>query len=427
MKKVLVFPASTEIANEIISSLKNNKFFELVFASSEQEGYCNYRSGKVHYLPMVTEPNFLNHINTLIEAENIDFIIPAHDDVSYVLSNLEKEINSPIIGQNFFINDIVRFKDKTYDFFQDILPIAKIYRNIPDHNDFPVFVKPKRGQGSFNAVKLSSLDDFERFFSEHILDDFVVMEYLSGKEFTIDCFSHNGKLLYSGARSRDKAIKGITVLSHLVSDSHLKGEFDKYASLISEKLNMHGIWFFQMKYNKNNQLRLLEVAPRVSGTMMLNRTIGINFVELALFQKLNKDIEIIHNDIQLSLARALVPIYKHDIQYDHLYIDFDDTLCLNERCINPDIIKLIIEAKNDNKNVILITKNEKRNLTAILHRFGITNIFDEIIHLSQNDDKTIFMKKNSILIDDSFSERKNAITKGFYAFSNDNLNILFKN
>lgn len=427
MKKVLVFPASTEIANEIISSLKNNKLFNLVFASSEKEGYCNYRTGEVHYLPMVNNPSFLTELNKLVNNLNIDFIIPAHDDVSYELSKIEKEIKSNVIGQSFFVNDIVRFKDKTYEFFKDSLPIAKTYNSMPSNDEFPVFVKPKKGQGSLNAVKLNSTDDFERFFSEYNLDEFVIMEYLSGKEFTIDCFSQNGKLFYSGARTRDKAIKGITVLSQLVSDIKLKEEFQHYATIISEKLNMNGIWFFQMKFNVHNELRLLEIAPRVSGTMMLNRALGVNFVEMALFQNLNNDISIVHNNIEISLARSLTPIYKHNIKYENLYVDFDDTLFLHENSINSDLVKLIIEAKNDNKKVILITKNEKRNLTAILHKFGITSLFNEIIHLNHHDDKTNFMMENSLLIDDSFSERQNAIKKGHYAFSNDNINILFKN
>ena len=106
-----------------------------------------------------------------------------------------------------------------------------------------------------------------------------------------------------------------------------------------------------MKYNSNGELKLLEIGVRVSGTMMLNRVRGVNFVELALYQKLGFDIEVVFNNIEVSLARALIPKYKCNVEYENLYIDFDDTLFLEEKYINTNLIKLIFQAKNKNKKV----------------------------------------------------------------------------
>ena len=89
-------------------------------------------------------------------------------------------------------------------------------------------------------------------------------------------------------------------------------------------------------------------------------------------------------------------------------------------------MKLIFQAKNENKNVYLITKNKKNNLTKALHIFGISHVFDDILHIKDSDQKTNHMKKNSVLIDDSFQERKEAINNGLYAFGLDNFNVLIK-
>ena len=179
-----------------------------------------------------------------------------------------------------------------------------------------------------------------------------------------------------------------------------------------------------MKFNKNRELRLLEIGSRVSGTMMLNRARGVNFIELAIYQKLGHSVEVIVNDIEVSLARALVPIYKHNIEFDNLYVDFDDALLLDKKYINTEIMKLIFQVKNEGKKVYLITKNKNFNLADTLHKFGITNVFDEIIHLNENEKKVSYMKKKSVLIDDSFSERKEAMRNGIYALGIDNLKIL---
>lgn len=423
---ILIFPCGTEIANEIINALINHKYFKVLLASSEGNSYCNFRNQKIDTLPFVTDDTFKDKLDSLIKIRDIDFIIPAHDDVAFILSKIENDILALVIGQSKNINDIVRFKDITYEYFDGILPLAHMYKNLPRIEKFPLFTKPKKGQGSQNSIRLNNEEEYSSFFSTNIRKDFVLMECLTGEEFTIDCFSNNGDILYSGARTREKTTRGISVQSTLIRDHKLNTQFSKYAKIISESLNMNGVWFYQMKLDKNNVLKLLEVGPRVSGTMMLNRARGINFVELALYQKLGYNVEVVYNDIDISLARSLVPVYKHNINYTSLYIDFDDTLLIDEKYINPNLMSLIFQVKNENKTVTLITKNKKNNLTKILHKFGITNLFDDIIHITDKDKKINFMVENSLLIDDSFNERKEVIQRGMYAYGIDNIDVLIK-
>lgn len=424
-QNVLVFPAGTEIANEVLNSLKNNKYFNVHCASSELKSFANYKTSVVDFLPYVDNVDFKKNLEELIVQKKIDFIIPAHDDVSYFLSTIENDISAKVIGHSYYVNDIVRFKDKTYDFFKDCLPLANVYYSVPISTDFPVFVKPKRGQGSLNAVKINSIEEYQNFFKNHDIEDFVVLEYLSGEEFTIDCFSHDGNVLYCGARSREKTSRGISILSTLVEDASSNAEFFDFANVICNKLCLSGAWFFQMKYDSKNMLKLLEVGPRVSGTMMLNRARGVNFIELSLFQKMGHDIDVVFNDIKASLARSLVPIYKHDISYDNLYVDFDDTLFIDEKTINTDVIKLIFIVKNRGGGVFLITKNVKNNLASTLKNYGISNIFDDIYHLRKDQRKVDFMLPSSLLVDDSYSERKEALLNGFYAYGIDCLDVLY--
>lgn len=423
--KILIFPCGTEIANEIISALKNHKYFKPVLASSEFDTYCHFLNRNIHYLPFITDEKFEATLQKLIAEKNIDFIIPAHDDVAYGLSRLEGNIGSKVVGQSKKVNELVRFKDKTYEYFQNILPIAKIYKDI-SKIDFPIFVKPIKGQGSQNSFALYNTKQLQEFQNNYESEKFIYMEQLTGEEYTIDCFSDKGKLLYAGARTRDKTNRGISVISRHVKDEITNKKLHKYAQTISSSLKMHGLWFFQMKKDKNGELKLLEVGPRVSGTMMLNRTRGVNFIELALYQKLGFNVEVVFNDIDISLGRALAPKYKTNIEYGNLYIDFDDTLFLDEKYINTDLMKLIFQAKNEGKNVYLITKNKKNNLTKALHTFGISHIFDDILHIKDTDKKVNYIKKNSVLIDDSFQERKEAIGSGIYAFANDAIDLLIR-
>ena len=63
-------------------------------------------------------------------------------------------------------------------------------------------------------------------------------------------------------------------------------------------------------------------------------------------------------------------------------------------------------------------------MVKALHKFGISHIFDDIIHISEKDKKINYMREKSVLIDDSFRERKEAIENGFFAFGVDSFYVL---
>ena len=425
--KVLVFPCGTEIANEIFASLYQNKTFDVVLASSISGTYCDFRGKNVHLLPYVTDENFLEELCNLVRKEQISYIIPAHDDAALVLSQLSKKIDARIIGQSQNINEIVRYKDRTYDYFLNDLPIPKIYQSLDDVLVYPVFVKPKKGQGSISAFPILNKNEAKRFTIQYNPQDFVIMEYLQGGEYTIDCFSDNGKLVYCCPRTREKTVNGISVISFMVEDTFLSSQFEQYAKIISEKLGMHGVWFYQMKKDKTEKLKLLEVGPRVAGTMMLNRARGVNLVEMALYQSAGFDISVAHNSqIGVAVGRALAPIFLHRYAYSALYIDFDDTLYLDDSRVNTDLIKLIFQCKNKHIPVHLITKHHKKKLDHVLTEYGLYSVFSSIIHLNSKDRKSDFMIGQSMLIDDSYKERKEAIDAGFSALSVDAINVLFE-
>jgi predicted ATP-grasp superfamily ATP-dependent carboligase len=425
--KVLVFPCGTEIANEIFASLHQNKTFDVVLASSVSGTYCDFRGKDIHLLPYVTDEKFFDELCNLVKREQISYIFPAHDDAALVFSQLSEKIDAKIIGQSCKINEIVRYKDRTYDYFRNNLPIPQIYQSLDDVLTYPVFVKPKKGQGSFSAFPILNKTEAKRFSIQYDPQDFVIMEFLQGDEYTIDCFSDKGKLVYFSARTREKTTNGISVISFLVDDAFLISQFKKYAGIISESVSMHGVWFFQMKKDRAGNLKLLEIGPRVAGTMMLNRARGVNLVEMALYQSAGFDVSIAHNSqVGVGVGRALAPVFLHKYIYSALYVDFDDTLYLDDSFVNTDLIKLIFQCKNKYIPVHLITKNQKKNLEHVLTEYGLRSVFSSIIHLNSNDRKSDFMVGRAMLIDDSFKERKEAIEAGFYALSVDAVNVLFE-
>lgn len=426
-KNILIFPCDTEIAYEIVDSIKRNKYFKPILGCHQIDK--KYMFKDIHFIPFENDKNFYIKLNNLIQEENIEFILPANDDLAYSLSHNLDKVNATVITHNPMSHEICRFKDKTYEYFSDKIPCPNIYNPINiDQSMFPIFVKPKRGQGSYKAIKIDNFKQYQFFLNSENIDDYIFCEYLPYEEFTVDCFSHNGNLLYLSVRKREKTFRGISIVTSLCRDVSVNKQVEEYARIISKELNLHGIFFFQVKYDKNFNLKLLEIGLRIPGSLALNRALGVNLVEIMLYQwsgLLNENSIIYKNDIQhdLTLFRPLNRIVRMNINFDVVYVDFDDTLINAEGKVNTDIIKFIFDSKNLNKKVCLITKDGNKKLLKYLKELGIFYIFDEVIYLSKHERKVNYMRKPSILIDDSFIERKEAMENGIPAYDPESIKL----
>jgi hypothetical protein len=150
----------------------------------------------------------------------------------------------------------------------------------------------------------------------------------------------------------------------------------------------------------------MEVAPRIAGSMALFRILGVNFVQLSLFDRMGLDVSILYNKVNTVSDRALTSRYSFDFEYDTIYIDFDDTIVMADR-VNIDAIKLLYQARNKGIEIVLITRH-KDNLHDTLARFSISpTLFNKIYHLKKGEKKSSFIfTKSAIFIDDSHAERK---------------------
>lgn len=407
MKKynVLVFPCGSEIGLEVFRAINKNKDFNLFGGSSiDDHGrfvYENY----IDNIPFVDDENFINKINQIITKYNIDLIIPAHDSVVLKLSENSDKIDATVVTSSKLACDICRSKKKTYDLFKNLLPIPKIYKKEDVKlSDFPLFLKPSVGQGSKGTKKVDTLEELS---VNYTTDDLLILEYLPGEEYTIDCFTdYKGNLVYCEGRVRDRILNGISVNCKKFNHE----SFIEYANIINNQLGMNGAWFFQLKRRKNGEFVLLEIATRIAGTMEFQRGYGVNLALLSLYNALNIDTKIIKNNYEIEFDRALSGKFKFKFNYNTIYIDFDDTIIVNGK-VNPEAISFIYRAKNENKKVILLTRHAF-NINESIKKYCLGDIFDEIINVGNDEKKSSYITEmSSIFIDDSYREREDVSIK----------------
>jgi hypothetical protein len=401
-KRVLVYPCGTEIGLEIYKAVEYSTHFELWGGSS------NYDHGRYVYkrhldnLPFISDnsdEHAVIEFQDSIKAYAIDYIYPAMDGVLYKFSQYAFLFKGKIVAPDFDTAKITRSKRLTYLLLRDDIVVPKLYEHISDIKDFPVFIKPDVGQGSNGAQRI----DNKNILRNINLTGMLLMEYLPGDEYTVDCFTNeNGDLLYVSPRYRKRIKNGISVSSAAASGY----AFEEIALKINKRLTQRGGWFFQVKRNREGALVLLEVASRIAGTSAYTRSKGVNLPLLTLFLYAGEHIDhVCENKYDVVIDRALYNAYATNLYYDRVYVDYDDTVLFDGK-INSKVITFLYQCMNNNIPVILITKHTG-DLQDALRKHRLSGIFDNIIHLKQYENKYDYITgNNAIFIDDSFGERE---------------------
>ena len=401
VKNILVFPAGTEIAFEIHDALKNSKFVRLFGATSVPCHAEFVFQTCVTGLPFVDDPALIPALNRVIDAYGIDYVYPAHDSALLRFSEERDALHAKVVASARETVGICRSKTRTYRFLSGAPYLPAFYGSPDEIPGYPVFIKPAVGQGSQGARIIRDRSHLEEALSEG--QEYTICEYLPGEELTVDCFTdRHGSLLVVSPRSRERIRAGIAVRSRNLP---LTEDLQSIAEDINRRLSFNGAWFFQVKKNAAGQFRLLEIAPRIAGTMGLTRNLGINMPLLTLYNFWGIDVSLIPNREDLLLDRAFISRFQTDLSYSSVYVDFDDTLIVRGK-VNAFLMMFLYQAFNQGKRLCLLPRHST-DIFADLEKACIpASLFSEIIRLDEAGAKTDYIAPDSIFIDDSFSERK---------------------
>lgn len=401
-KNIAIFPAGTEIGLEIHRALSYSTHLNVFGFSSVNDHSKFIYKNFVGSLPFFSHENFIQVLNDKIKENEIDFIYPAHDDVQLFLSENQSKINAEIITTEIKTVRICRSKIATYEFFINEAFVPKVFNKNSSNLQYPVFIKPDIGQGAKGAKLIKDKMDLKNALYEN--ENIVICEYLPGEEFTIDCFTNaKGKIEAIKMRNRKRIKAGISVNSEILT---LEDEVLEIANKINGQLCFKGAWFFQVKKDHNSNYKLLEIAPRISGTMGLSRNTGINYPLLTIFDRLSNEIFITENSYDIEVDRAFISRYQIDYDYEVIYLDLDDTLIMDGE-INAFLMMYLYQALNHQKKVILLSKHI-HDIKETFKKYKLPqDLFSEIIIIKKEDEKFKYItNEKSIFIDDSFSERR---------------------
>lgn len=148
---------------------------------------------------------------------------------------------------------------------------------------------------------------------------------------------------------------------------------------------------------------------------------------MTLFDAFGYDISVVRNKYYVEMDRALDNVYKMNIQYSEVFVDFDDCLLIDQKHVNTDLVAFLYQCVNEHIKLTLLTHHDK-DIHESLKAIRLDELFDRIIHIDRSHPKSDYIdNENSIFIDDSFDERK-AVARNnkIPVFSVDMVNMLRK-
>lgn len=397
--KVLLFPGGSQVSQEIYDSLKyEKKNIEVYATGADENNYATlYFENYIPGCPMISNPEeTADFLKGVIETNKIDFLFPTFDPVFPFLQKYKTHLPCQILLPSERAVDICNSKKKTYTLFQEEFRVPKQYTK--EEFTLPVYVKPEIGYGSRNHRLIKDQAELETIDTS----EFLLLEYLEGREFTVDCFTNKeNQLLFWSARERLRTVNGLAVTSQTVN----LPEVEHMATVISTRLQMRGAWFFQVKYTGEGELCLLEIACRIPGSMCTSRMKGVNFPLLTILDRMDENLSsVLTKPYSIKSFKIYKTYYKTDLPYfSTVYCDLDDTLILNNK-VNIDLMRLLYKFKNETKTLILLTRNKDAKQVLDTWKIGI---FDEILIVPTREQKKsqYITVEPSIFIDDSYSER----------------------
>ena len=354
--RVLVFPCGSEIGLEIIRSLRDVRGIELFGASSVESNHGpyvlrRYRAG----LPFVDAPDFLEKFNALLREWRIDLVFPAHDDVVLRLAEARGGLEAEVAAPDAAVCAVCRSKRRTHEVFSEKLPMPQLYE--PGAvTAFPVFLKPDRGQGSRGVWKCADQAELAVFLRRD--PSLLVMEHLPGPEHTVDCFTDaEGRLLHVLPRERVRVMNGIAVDTRPAPH---RDPFGHMARIIQDALPMRGAWFFQVKEDGNGRPALLEIAPRVGGSMGLSRALGVNLPLLTVLDRMGGVAgEPRPLAVSARMDRALECRFRTGLEFGAVLVDVETALLDGDRA-SPWVMAFLCQCKNNRLPVAAVAADPER-------------------------------------------------------------------
>jgi len=349
--KALVTGSNAPGFVSIVKALRSSKKYDFkIIGTDYRDSHTSRFFVNEHFvLPDNRSEEFPFALLDLCEKEDVDVILPIRTDDQVPICEhfgefLDKGTTPALIVSDSRLMDTLLNKRKLMEYCENIIEMqvpkygyatnAKSLSSEISKLGYPtkpVVIKPSYSNGSRGFRILDESIDKKRIFFEEkpsgittTLDDvikiigdefpeMIAMEYLPGKEYTVDVLCRKGITFAVVPRLRTKMTGGITTGGIISQDANFNMIKDCSEKIV-EGLGLSYNAGIQVKESEAGAPLLLEVNPRLQGTTTMSVAAGVNIPELMVMMALEEfDYEYSPNiKWGLEMQRVWLELFSYD-------------------------------------------------------------------------------------------------------------------
>lgn len=321
-KTILVSGASGIVGYGILKSLRSyNPELNLIGTTIYEDSIAPVFCDIFEKAPLTSNTNYINWLCATIKKHNVDMIIPGIEDDMKAWSK-QREILEKT-GAYVLLNnpELIELCSDKWDFYQKLKSAGSkvaietrldgTFEELKKAFGLPFLLKPRKGYASRGIVQIENKETFIKNMP-HIGGTLMVQPIVGNieEEHTISAFfdKDSNLICYMGLR-RKLSKEGFTEKAEVVELKNSQAAIEELAQIFKPV----GPTNFQFRVH-NEELKLLEINPRISSATSIRTAFGYNESEMSVQYFLNN-------------KKPLQPEIKkgHAIRYTEDYILYDST------------------------------------------------------------------------------------------------------
>ncbi|MFX1483485.1 MAG: ATP-grasp domain-containing protein [Promethearchaeota archaeon] len=301
--------------SSIVYSLRKSRKFDFyIFSTDWKPHFAAHFADNSDVIGDNLDPEWPTRIIAAAKKEKVEVLIPIRtDDLAPLARNINVlrglGVEPTLPSENSKLIESLSNKVELYKAVKKLDLQTPEYYSATNVDDFetaatklgypevPICIKPAVADGSRGFRILDETKDRKKmFFSEkpnsvysdldivkEILGDsfqkMLLMEFLPGREYTVDILCQKGMTYAVLPRLRTVMTGGITTGAVLAKDEHF--EFiEQFSERIVSGFDLSYNIGIQLREDREGNLKLLEMNPRLQGTTVISVEGGVNIPEI---------------------------------------------------------------------------------------------------------------------------------------------------
>ena len=318
--RVLLGDISSYKAVVVARFLKEN-YNNIEIHTFDSRGFTKFIRTKYSDKHHIIKSTDTNKYIELIREYNIDHFIPViNENIKFLLKNKELFGDSLKYLGDYKIFEKLNNKKLLMELAKELeIKIPKTYQDI-NQATYPSVAKPTDMSSSKGVVYIINQEDLEKARQKYKDEEnLIVQEYVDGVGVGYSMYIKDGKIItaYGHKRLAENPISGG---SSVYRETFYDKRMEDIAKKILDKWRWTGFAMFEFKLTNDNQLYLIEINPRIWGSINQGLENGVNYFENMLgktvIQKLTEQKTYLSPLFYFTLLKYLLAFdLKHTLNF----------------------------------------------------------------------------------------------------------------